>query len=84
MDQSFLELVRLGVLAPGSTEVTSSLAVTNAQIGVQIPEGKIDRRYNFDGYGDSSRPPAEPWPPARPDCGTRRIGMDLARRFTAG
>jgi hypothetical protein len=54
VDQSFLELVRLGVLAPTSTEVSNTLAADDAQIGVQTPEGLIDHRYNFDGYGETS------------------------------
>jgi glucoamylase len=54
VDQSFLELVRLGVKAYNAPEITNTLAVTTAQLGVSTPEGVIDHRYNFDGYGETS------------------------------
>ena len=54
VDQSFLELVRLGVMASTNTDITNTLAVTDVEIGVQTPEGQIDHRYDFDGYGESS------------------------------
>ena len=54
VDQSFLDLVRLGVLASTSTQVSNTLAVDDAQIGVNTPEGLIDHRYNFDGYGETA------------------------------
>jgi glucan 1,4-alpha-glucosidase len=70
VDQSFLELVRLGILPATSAEITNSLAVTDAEIGVQLPEGQIDHRYDFDGYGETSSTGANwtgsgsgnPWP----------------------
>ncbi|WP_329365188.1 glycoside hydrolase family 15 protein [Streptomyces sp. NBC_00669] len=69
VDQSFLDLVRLGVLAPKSTEVTNTLAVDDAQIAVQTPEGAIDHRYGFDGYGETGSGAdytgagtGQPWP----------------------
>lgn len=54
VDQGFLELVRLGIKAASATDITNSLAVTDAQLGVNTPEGLIDHRYNFDGYGETS------------------------------
>ncbi|MDB5125721.1 MAG: Glucodextranase, partial [Mucilaginibacter sp.] len=54
VDQSFLDLVRLGVIAPGSTEVTNTLAVDDAQIAVNTTAGQIDHRYGFDGYGENA------------------------------
>jgi glucoamylase len=54
VDQSFLELVRLGVLPATASQVTNTLAVDDAQIGVTMPEGLIDHRYGFDGYGEAA------------------------------
>ncbi|ACU75984.1 Glucodextranase N [Catenulispora acidiphila DSM 44928] len=54
VDQSFLDLVRLGVMPATASQVTNSLAVDDAQIGVNTPEGQIDHRYDFDGYGETS------------------------------
>lgn len=54
VDQSFLELTRLGVVAPRAAEITGTLPVTDAQLRVQTPEGPIWHRYNFDGYGETS------------------------------
>jgi glucoamylase len=54
VDQGFLELVRLGIKAASATDITNSLAVTDAELGVNTPEGLIDHRYNFDGYGETS------------------------------
>jgi glucoamylase len=54
VDQGFLELVRLGIMAASNSDITNSLSVTDSQIGVNTPEGLIDHRYNFDGYGETS------------------------------
>ena len=54
VDQGFLELVRLGIKQPGATDITNTLAVTDAELGVDTPEGLIDHRYDFDGYGETS------------------------------
>jgi glucoamylase len=54
VDQSFLDLVRLGVVTAGATEVTGTLPAVDSQIKVQTPEGPIWHRYDFDGYGETS------------------------------
>ena len=69
VDQSFLDLVRLGVMAPKSAEVTNTLAVDDAQIAVKTPAGTVDHRYDFDGYGENASGAdytgagvGQPWP----------------------
>ena len=54
VDPSFLELVRLGVKAPGATEITNSLSAVDSQIEVAAPEGPVWHRYSFDGYGETA------------------------------
>jgi glucoamylase len=54
VDQSYLELVRLGVIAPTAVEIAKTLPVVDSQLEVQTPEGPIFHRYNFDGYGETS------------------------------
>ena len=54
VDPSFLELVRLGVKAPGATEITNSLSAVDSQIEVSTPEGPVWHRYSFDGYGGTA------------------------------
>ncbi|HLX51898.1 MAG TPA: glycoside hydrolase family 15 protein [Streptosporangiaceae bacterium] len=54
VDAGFLELVRLGVRAATSPDITSSLPVVDSEIEVQTPEGPIWHRYNFDGYGETA------------------------------
>jgi glucoamylase len=54
IDPSYLELVRLGVTAPATVEIASTIAAVDGQLQVQTPEGPIWHRYNFDGYGETS------------------------------
>lgn len=54
VDQGFLELVRLGIKPAGETDITNSLAVVDATIAVETPEGMEFHRYNHDGYGETS------------------------------
>ncbi len=54
VDPSYLELVRLGVTAPTTTEIANTLPVVDASDEVQHPEGPIWHRYTFDGYGETS------------------------------
>jgi glucoamylase len=54
VDQSFLELVRLGIKSPTATDVTNTLSVVDSELEVQTPEGPIWHRYNFDGYGETA------------------------------
>jgi glucoamylase len=54
VDPSYLELVRLGVTAPTTTEIASTIPVVDSELEVSTPEGPIWHRYNFDGYGETS------------------------------
>jgi glucoamylase len=59
VDPSFLELVRLGVLPPGDTAVTNSLAVVDERLAERTPNGEFWHRYDFDGYGEQAN--GGPW-----------------------
>jgi glucoamylase len=59
VDPSFLELVRLGVVAPNDPHVTSTLPVVDSQLEVQTPNGPFWHRYPHDGYGEF--PNGDPW-----------------------
>jgi glucoamylase len=54
VDAGFLELVRLGVKAATSPDITSSLPAVDSELEVSTPEGPIWHRYNFDGYGETA------------------------------
>ncbi|HET9896188.1 MAG TPA: glycoside hydrolase family 15 protein [Streptosporangiaceae bacterium] len=54
VDPSYLELVRLGVTAPATVEIASTLPVVDSSDEVTTPEGPIWHRYTFDGYGETS------------------------------
>lgn len=54
VDQGFLELVRLGIKAATSADISNSIAVVNSQIQVNTPEGPVYHRYSFDGYGETA------------------------------
>ena len=47
----FLELVRLGVRSSSDPLVVDSVALLDAVLKRELPEGVCWRRYNFDGYG---------------------------------
>jgi glucoamylase len=75
-DFGFLDLVRLGVVAPDDTKVATSLAPSaaasdsNSTVQVTMPDGDIYfRRYNHDNYGESDSDctgwPADPVAPNR-------------------
>jgi glucoamylase len=53
VDPSFLELVRLGVLAANDPVVLNSLKVVDRLLSVQTPSGTLWHRYTFDGYGET-------------------------------
>ncbi|MBI3962339.1 MAG: glucan 1,4-alpha-glucosidase [Deinococcus sp.] len=55
VDQSFLELVRLGVRSPRDPHVVQTLPVIDAQLRIETPGGPSFYRYNFDGYGNDQR-----------------------------
>jgi glucoamylase len=59
VDTSFLELVRLGVKRANDPQILSTLAVTDAQLGVGTPNGVFWHRFNFDGYGEQKD--GSPW-----------------------
>jgi len=59
VDAGFLELVRLGVLAPTDADVVNSLAVVDAKIAVTIGGHQYFYRYNHDGYGEGTD--GSPW-----------------------
>lgn len=60
VDQGFLELVRLGLLAPGDRTVRQSLRVIDKMIERTTASGSGWRRYNGDGYGDQAKT-GTPW-----------------------
>jgi glucoamylase len=53
VDQSFLELVRLGVRRPNDPRILATLEVIDATIEVKTPKGDVYYRYPHDGYGES-------------------------------
>jgi glucoamylase len=53
VDQSFLELVRLGLRKANDPNILATLAVTDAELEVKTPKGEVYRRYQHDGYGES-------------------------------
>jgi glucoamylase len=65
VDTSFLELVRLGVKRPDDPNIVSTLPVTDAQLGVDTPNGRFWHRFNFDGYGETRA--GGPWNVSDPD-----------------
>lgn len=71
VDTSFLELVRLGVKPANDPAIVQSLAVVDAQLAVDTPNGRFWRRYNFDGYGETRE--GGPWEISPPDTG-RTLG----------
>jgi glucoamylase len=54
VDQSFLELVRLGVRKANDPNILATLEVTDAELEVKTPKGEAFRRYQHDGYGESA------------------------------
>src|SRR5205823_3480178 len=67
VDQSFLELVRLGLRKPDDPNILATLAVTDAALGARTPKGEVYRRYPHDGYGEGKPGAAPPgqgqlWP----------------------
>jgi glucoamylase len=59
VDQSFLELVRLGIVSPHDPHVVSTLPVVDAQLRVETPNGPFWHRYQHDGYGEFAN--GDPW-----------------------
>lgn len=52
VDQGFLSLVRLGLIAPADPIIANSLRVIDQIIRVQTPKGPGFHRYNHDRYGN--------------------------------
>jgi glucoamylase len=53
VDQSFLELVRLGVRKATDPNILATLEVTDAELEIKTPKGEAYHRYQHDGYGES-------------------------------
>ncbi len=62
IDAGFLELTRLGVLAPTDGDVMRSLPIVDATIKTDTASGPGWHRYNGDGYGDRATD-GRPWAP---------------------
>ncbi|WP_202800520.1 glycoside hydrolase family 15 protein [Novosphingobium sp. Rr 2-17] len=69
VDGGFLELVRLGVRSPQDPIIVNTVAVIDALLKDDLPQGPCYRRYNHDGYGqgDQGQPftgvgVGRPWP----------------------
>ncbi|ATB38905.1 glucoamylase [Cystobacter fuscus] len=71
VDPSFLELVRLGVKPAEDPLIAQTLAVVDAQLKVDGPQGAVWRRFSADGYGETRE--GAPWGLSKPDTG-RTIG----------
>ena len=82
VDAGFLELTRLGILAPDDADVTASLAVVDHVIRRSTPSGPGFYRYGTDaagtedGYGDcwepdptTCSPSGKPWPTSNAGSG---------------
>jgi glucan 1,4-alpha-glucosidase len=63
IDAGFIELTRLGILAPTDADVAQSLPVVDATIKSDTASGSGWHRYNGDGYGDRSSD-GRPWEPS--------------------
>ncbi|MBV8998962.1 MAG: hypothetical protein JO304_07875 [Solirubrobacterales bacterium] len=72
VDPSFLELVRLGVVAPDDPHILSTLPVVDAQLSVQTPNGRFWHRYTGDGYGEQRT--GAPWDVGFPPGSQTTIG----------
>ncbi len=67
VDQSFLELVRLGVRRPNDPRILATLEVIDSTLEVKTPKGDVYYRFPHDGYGESKLGEApdghgNPWP----------------------
>lgn len=67
VDQSFLELVRLGLRAHDDPNILATLELTNRELVVKTPRGEAIMRYQHDGYGEPAAGaipdgPGQPWP----------------------
>lgn len=51
IDGGFLELVRLGLRSPADPHILKTLAIYDAILKIETPNGPCWHRYNHDGYG---------------------------------
>lgn len=54
VDAGFLEFVRLGIRPADDATIAHSLEIIDSTIRIETPNGPSSRRYNHDGYGDTS------------------------------
>ncbi len=54
VDGGFLDLVRYGIRRPDDPLITASLRVVDQLLAVDTPLGRVWRRYNHDGYGETA------------------------------
>jgi glucoamylase len=59
VDPSFLELVRLGVLAADDPDIVNSIKVIDRQLSYDTARGRFWHRASFDGYGETLT--GDPW-----------------------
>jgi glucoamylase len=72
VDQSFLELVRLGVKPADDPVIRNTVAVVDQQLAVATPNGTFWHRFNFDGYGEQAD--GSPWDIGFPPGSQATIG----------
>jgi glucoamylase len=72
VDPSFLELVRLGVIAPDDPNILSTIRVVDAQLSARTPNGTFWHRYTGDGYGEQRN--GQPWDVGFPPGSQTTIG----------
>ena len=72
VDPSFLDLVRLGVIAPDDPNILSTLHVVDSQLSVLTPNGRFWHRYTGDGYGEQKD--GQPWNVGFPAASQTTIG----------
>ena len=72
VDPSFLELVRLGVVAPEDSNILSTIRVVDAQLSTLTPNGRFWHRYTGDGYGEQRN--GAPWNVGFPPASQTTIG----------
>jgi len=72
VDPSFLELVRLGVIAPDDPNILSTIRVVDAQLSTTTPNGTFWHRYTGDGYGEQRS--GQPWNVGFPPGSQTTIG----------
>jgi glucoamylase len=67
LDPSFLDLVRLGVVDAADPVVATTLALIDAELGYDTPNGRFWHRSSFDGYGEQAD--GSQWEPVDPGSG---------------